>query len=73
MAKLMVHRNILKSFSKLPSKVQKRVSELIEEFQKDPNSDRIGLHPLKETMLDPKVRGVTMLPDGWRAIVIAPE
>ncbi len=28
MAKLMVHRNILKNFSKLPSKVQKRVSEL---------------------------------------------
>lgn len=73
MAKLMVHRNILKNFSKLPSKVQKRVSEMIEEFQRDPNSDRIGLHPLKETMLDPKVRGVTMLPDGWRAIVIAPE
>ena len=73
MAKLMVHRNILKNFHKLPSKVQKRVSEMIEEFQLDPNSDRIGLHPLKETMLDPKVRGVTMLPDGWRAIVIAPE
>jgi hypothetical protein len=73
MAKLMVHRNILKSFHQFPSKVQKRVSEMIEEFQKDPNSDRIGLHPLKETMLDPKVRGVTMLPDGWRAIVIAPE
>ena len=73
MAKLMVHRNILKAFHKLPSKVQKRVSELIEEFQHDPQSPAIGMHPLPGTMLDPKVRGVTRLPDGYRAIVIAPE
>lgn len=73
MAKLMVHRNILKTFHKLPSKVQKRVSELIEEFQRDPQSPAIGLHPLTGTMVDPKVRGVTKLPDGYRAIVIAPE
>ncbi len=73
MAKLMVHRNILKSFHKLPSKVQKRVSELIAEFQHDPHSLAIGLHPLPGTMLDPKVRGVKKLPDGYRAIVIAPE
>ena len=73
MAKLMVHRQILKRFHKLPSKVQKRVSELIEEFQRDPHSDAIGLHPLSESMLDPKVRGVKKLPDGYRAIVIAPE
>lgn len=73
MAKLMVHRQILKDFHKLPSKVQKRVSELISEFQRDPHSPAIGLHPLNEKMLDPKVRGVTKLPDGYRAIVIAPE
>ena len=73
MAKLMVHRNILKSFHKLPSKVQKRVSELIEEFQHDPQSPAVGMHPLPGTMLDPKVRGVKKLPDGYRAIVIAPE
>jgi hypothetical protein len=73
MAKLMVHRNILKAFHKLPNKVQKRVSELIEEFQHDPQSPAIGMHPLPGTMLDPKVRGVTKLPDGYRAIVIAPE
>ena len=73
MAKLMVHRNILKAFHKLPSKVQKRVSALIEEFQHDPQSPAIGMHPLSGTMLDPKVRGVTRLPDGYRAIVIAPE
>ncbi len=73
MAKLMVHRQILKNFHKLPSKVQKRVSELIEDFQKDPYADAIGLHPLKEQVLDPKVRGVRKLPDGYRAIVVAPE
>ena len=73
MARLMVHRNILKNFHKLPSKVQKRVSELIEEFQHDPQSPAIGLHPLPGTMLDSKVRGVKKLPDGYRAIVIAPE
>lgn len=73
MAKLMVHRNILKTFHKLPSKVQKRVAELIEDFQQDPKSPAIGLHPLPGTMADPKVRGVKKLPDGYRAIVIAPE
>lgn len=73
MAKLMVHRQILKNFHRLPAKVQKRVSELIEEFQQDPNSPSIGMHSLKESMLDPKVRGIKKLPDGYRAIVIAPE
>ena len=72
MAKLMVHRQILRDYHKLPSKVQKRVAELIDEFQKDPHSDAIGMHPLKGTLLDPKVRGITKLPDGYRAIVIAP-
>ena len=46
MAQLMMHRNILKNFHKLPNKVQKRVSELIDEFQRDPQSPAIGLHPL---------------------------
>lgn len=73
MAQLMVHRKILKNFHKLPGKVQKRVSELIEEFQRDPQADAIGLHPLKDIMRDAKVRGVRKLPDGYRAIVIAPE
>ena len=73
MAKLMLHRNILKNFSKLPTKVQKRVAELIREFEEDPTSPAIGLHPLTATMLDPKVRGIKKFPDGYRAIVIAPE
>jgi hypothetical protein len=73
MATLMIHRQILKQFHKLPSKVQKRVAELIEEFQRDPYAEAIGLHPLPEMMLDPKVRGITKFPDGYRAIVIAPD
>jgi len=73
MAKLMVHRQILKNFHRLPTRVQKRVAELIEEFQRDPTSPAIGMHPLTETMRDPKVRGIKKLPDGYRAIVIAPE
>ncbi len=73
MARLMIHRNILKNFSKLPAKVQKRITDLIDEFQENPFAPAIGMHPVTESMLDPKVRGVTKLPDGYRAIIIAPE
>nr|WP_321464383.1 UvrD-helicase domain-containing protein [uncultured Desulfobulbus sp.] len=72
MANLMVHRNVLKNFNKLPAKVQKKISEWIDIFQIDPFDPAIGLHSLKESMLDPKVRGAD-LPGGYRAIVIAPE
>ena len=57
MAKLMVHRDLLKSFGRLPSKVQKRGAEFVETFQKDPADPSLHVHPLKESMLDPKVRG----------------
>ena len=73
MAQLMMSSQVLKHYHRLPSKVQKRVAELIDAFQLDPYADAIGMHPLTETMLDAKVRGVTKLPDGYRAIVIAPE
>lgn len=72
MANLMLHKNLLKNFSKLPTKVQKRVAEWIDIFQEDPYDPSIGLHSLKATMADPKVRGAD-LPGGYRAIVIAPE
>ena len=68
----MMHRNLLKNYSKLPIKVQKRVAGFIDLFQKDLTDPSINLHPLKETMVDPKVRGAS-LPDGYRAIIIAPE
>ncbi|MEC4812792.1 MAG: UvrD-helicase domain-containing protein [Scytonema sp. PMC 1069.18] len=72
MAQLMMHAEVLKRFYKLPTKVQKKVPELIEKFQNNPWDATIGLHSLKESMLDSKVRGAD-LPDGYRAIVIAPE
>jgi mRNA-degrading endonuclease RelE of RelBE toxin-antitoxin system len=72
MAKLMLHRNLLKNFGKLPTKVQKKVAEWIDIFQENPNDPAIGLHSLKATMADPKVRGGD-LPGGYRAIVVAPE
>lgn len=68
----MVHRNILKSFGKLPVKVQKRLAEFIERFQNDPTDPALNVHSLKESMIDPKVRGAS-LPDGYRAIIVAPE
>lgn len=72
MAKLMLHRQILRDFHKLPSKVQKRISEWIELFQKDPHDPAIGLHSVAEGMVDHKVRGAD-LPGAYRAIIIAPD
>ena len=72
MAKLMLHRQILRDFHKLPSKVQKRISEWIEVFQKDPYDPSIGLHSVADGMADHKVRGAD-LPGGYRAIIIAPD
>lgn len=72
MAQLMVHRNILKGFGKLPVKVQKRMAEFIDRFQNDPTDPALNVHPLKESMIDPKVRGAS-LPDEYRAIIVAPE
>ena len=72
MAQLMMHADVLKRYHKLPTKVQKKVATLFERFQENPWDPSIGLHGLKETMLDAKVRGAD-LPDGYRAIVIAPE
>ncbi len=72
MAQLMMHADVLRRYHKLPTKVQKKVAYLIERFQENPWDPAIGLHGLPEMMLDPKVRGAD-LPDGYRAIIIAPE
>jgi hypothetical protein len=72
MAQLMLHRNLLKSFGKLPVRVQKRVADFIDRFQQNPADPALHLHHLRESMVDPKVRGAN-LPDGYRAILIAPE
>ena len=71
MAKLMIHRSLLTKLNDLPAKVRKKVADFVGRFQKDPWDPAIGLHSLKETMADPKVRGAK-LPGGYRAIVIAP-
>lgn len=72
MAKLMLHRQILKSFHRLPAKVQKRISDWVDLFQRDPHDPAIGMHSVAGGMADPKVRGAD-LPGGYRAVIIAPE
>ena len=72
MAKLLLHRNILKNFGRLPIGIQKKASEFVERFQNNPNDPALRLHALKESMADSKVRGAS-LSDEYRAIIIAPE
>ncbi len=72
MAQLMLHRDLLKSFGKLPVQVQKRIASFIDRFRENPSDPALHLHALTGSMLDPKVRGAD-LPSGYRAIVIAPE
>jgi hypothetical protein len=60
MATLMMHRNLLKQFGKLPVRVQKRMADFIERFQSNPADPALHLHPLRETMVDPKVRGADL-------------
>ncbi len=72
MAQLMLHKDVLKGFSKLPVKVQKKLAEFVEKFQEDPYDPSLGLHKLEETMADPKGRGADLAGD-YRAIIVAPE
>lgn len=68
----MLHREVLKNFGKLPSKVQKKVYELIRKFEEDSTQASIHLEPLQPMVKDKKVRSAR-LGDDYRAIVIAPE
>lgn len=72
MAAIMMHRDVLKYFSKLPVSVQKKLADFVDRFKNDPTDPGIRLHPLDGVMLDHKVRGAS-LPSGYRAIIIAPE
>lgn len=72
MAQLMVHRDVLKNFGRLPVQVQKRIADFVDRFRDNPNDPALRLHSLKESMLDPKVCGAE-LPNGFRAILVAPE
>ena len=40
MAKMMLHRDVLKNFGKLPAKVQKKVYELTYKFESDSTQTR---------------------------------
>ena len=72
MAILMVRRELFKIMNHLPKRICKAVGELIESFQADPTNPQLYFHSVKESMRDPKVRGAK-LPDGYRAIIIAPN
>jgi len=72
MAQLMLHREVLKIFGKLPSKVQKKIYELIRKFEKDSTQASLHLEPLTPMVKDKKVRSARVGLD-YRAIVIAPE
>ena len=71
MATLMMHRDVLTDFGRLPAKVQKKVSELIRKFQEDSTQASINLEKVEQAV-DDKVRSARV-GDDWRAIVIAPK
>lgn len=71
MAQLMLHREVLKTFGRLPAKAQKRVYELIREFEANSTQASLHLEPVHGAR-DPKVRSAR-LGDDYRAIVIAPQ
>ncbi len=71
MAELMLHRDVLKTFGRLPSKVQKKIYELIRKFEEDSTQASINLEKLG-AVRDPKVRSARV-GDDYRAIVVAPE
>lgn len=72
MAQLMLHRDVLKSFGRLPAKVQKKVYELTRKFEEDSTQASINLEHLSPMARDPKVRSARV-GDDYRAIIIAPE
>src|SRR5690554_1027097 len=71
MAKMMLHRDVLKNFGKLPAKVQKKVVELTQKFEEDSTQASIHLEPINAAK-DSKVRSARVGLE-YRAIVIAPE
>lgn len=71
MAQLMLHRELLRNFGRLPSKVQKKIYEMIRKFEDD--SKQASLHLEKLTNVrDKKVRSARV-GDDYRAIIIAPD
>ena len=72
MAQLMLHREVLRNFGKLPAKVQKKIYELIKVFEEGSKKASMHLEPLDAMVKDKKVRSARV-GDDYRAIIIAPE
>ena len=72
MAQLMLHREVLKKFGKLPAKAQKKIVELTRKFEEDSTQASIHLEHLSPMVKDPKVRSARV-GDDYRAIIIAPD
>ncbi len=71
MAQLMLYREVLKNFGRLPSKVQKKIYELISKFEEDSTQASINLEHIEKAR-DSKARSARV-GDDYRAIIIAPE
>lgn len=71
MAKLMIHRDLLRTLNRLPAKVQKKMEEFIRKFQENSFQPSLHLEPLAQVQ-DAKVRSAR-IGDDYRAILIAPE
>jgi mRNA-degrading endonuclease RelE of RelBE toxin-antitoxin system len=63
-------KDFMESYSRLPRKIQKKVREFTEKFQKDPTQPGLNFERLGEAR-DPKVRSVR-IDQAYRAIVIHP-
>mgnify|MGYP000470208364 CR=1 FL=1 len=72
MADLMLHQDVFDRFSRFPTKVQKKLTELFKKFKVDSKQASINLEQLQPMVRDKKVRSAR-LGDDYRAIIIAPE
>lgn len=70
MARLMIHRNLLKDLGSLPAATRKKVSEMVDKFHRDSKTPALHLEPYNEAV-DGKVRSARV-DEAYRAIVIAP-
>ena len=69
-ARVALSKDFLESYSRLPRKMQKKVREFTEKFQKDPTQPGMNFERI-EGASDPKVRSVR-IDQAYRAIVIHP-
>ena len=68
----MLHQDVFDKFPRLPSKVQKKLVDLLKKFKIDSTLASINLEHLQPMVRDKKVRSAR-LGDDYRAILIAPE